>query len=104
MSTQSAIIAGPTAISLPPVLDIAAAAELKRELLEVLASGNSVNVDAGAVQRVTTPCLQVLASAARSIAQAGGGRMRLHSMKADLAENIRMLGLAEILNIGEGER
>lgn len=97
-------MASPITLSLPPVLDIAAAAELKRELLEILASGNPVNVDASAVQRVTTPYLQVLAAAARSIAQAGGGRMRLHSMKTELTETIRMLGLAEILNLGEGER
>lgn len=104
MSTQSTTMPGPVSISLPPVLDVAAAANLKRELLEVLASGNSVNIDAAAVQRITTPCLQVLAAAARSIAQAGGGRMRLHSVRTGLTETINMLGLAEILNTGEAER
>jgi len=104
VSSDSATMPGPATISLPSILDITAAADLKRELMEALASGGSLNVNAGAVQRVTTPCLQILAAAAKSVAQAGGGRFRLHSVPRGLSETIAMLGLEETFGIGEVER
>jgi anti-anti-sigma regulatory factor len=91
----------PPALKLPPVLDTAAAGELKRELLEALGSGGCINVDASAVQRITTPCLQIMAAAAKSAAQSGGGRLRLHSVPQIVSETIGMLGLAETLGTGE---
>lgn len=88
-------------LTLSPVLDIAAASELKQELLNAVASGGCINVDASAVQRITTPCLQVLAAAAKSTALAEGCRLRLHSVPHVLSETIRMLGLSETLGTGE---
>ena len=50
---------------LAPVLDLIQADSLKAQLLEAFAQGAPVMLDAGAVQRVSSPCLQVLVAAAR---------------------------------------
>jgi anti-anti-sigma regulatory factor len=52
-------------IKLVPVLDLTAAEPLQRELLSAFAEGGAVTVDASPVQRVSSPCLQVLAAAVR---------------------------------------
>ncbi|OJT96030.1 MAG: hypothetical protein BGN82_06865 [Alphaproteobacteria bacterium 65-7] len=54
----------PTLI-LAPVLDLVQADTLKAELLAAFAQGAPVTLEAGAVQRVSSPCLQVLVAAAR---------------------------------------
>ncbi|KAB2955643.1 MAG: STAS domain-containing protein [Rhizobiaceae bacterium] len=56
-------------ISLPPVMDITAAAPLTNEFL--LLRGKDVQVDASAVERVGGQCLQVLLSAAATWAHDG---------------------------------
>ena len=50
-------------ITLPPVLDLGAAEELRRTLGAGLTEGG-VRLDGADVERVATPCLQVLAAAA----------------------------------------
>lgn len=85
-------------VALPAVLDITAAAELKSVLLEALAGGGA-DVDARAVQRVTSPCLQVLVAAARDAASAE--RFRLHSVPEVLSEAIDRLALREVLGMEE---
>ena len=52
-------------IKLVPVLDLTAAEPLQRELLSAFADGGAVTLDASQVQRVSSPCLQVLVAAAR---------------------------------------
>lgn len=91
-------------IELPPVLDRAAAGALRQGLLEAVAAGGCINVDASAVQRITTPCLQVLAAASKSAALVDGCRLRLHSVPLVMSETIRMLGLAESVGTGEAWR
>ena len=104
MSDSSTTTMSTPQLKLPAVLDSAAAADLKRELLVALSSSNSINVDASLVQRVTTPSLQILAAAATSAAQAEKGRLRLHSVPRVLSEAINTLGLADALNIGEASQ
>ena len=50
---------------LAPVLDLTQADSLKAELLAAFAQGAPVALEAGAVQRVSSPCLQVLVAASR---------------------------------------
>ncbi len=50
-------------IALAPVLDLASASNLKQDLLEAFAGGDAVAIEAGEVQRVSSPCLQILAAA-----------------------------------------
>lgn len=49
-------------ITLDPVLDLTGAASLKQTLLEA----GQARIDASAVQRVTTPCLQILLAAVKA--------------------------------------
>ena len=91
-----------TKVALPPSLDIAAAADLKRALLEALAAEGNIDVDASAVQRIATPCLQILAAAANSIEPQSDRRFRLYSVPDPLCEAIERLGLAPALGTEEG--
>jgi anti-anti-sigma regulatory factor len=52
-----------TSLVLAPVLDLTAAPALKHDLLEAFAGGDAVTIDAGQVQRIASPCLQLLVAA-----------------------------------------
>jgi anti-anti-sigma regulatory factor len=52
-------------ITLPSDLDLAAAAELKRALVDALALGQGLAIDASDVQRALSPCLQLLVAAVK---------------------------------------
>lgn len=87
-------------IALPPVLDAAAAADLKPGFVAALAAGG-VQVEAGEVQRATTQGLQLLAVAARSYA-AEGAAFGFGTVAEPLREACTALGLASLLGL-EGE-
>lgn len=87
------------ALALPPVLDLTAAAELKKGLLEALAQPE-VSVDAAAVQRITTPCLQVLVAAVRDV-RAQGGVIKILNVPDSMLEPINTLGLSALLGLTE---
>src|SRR5262249_61613596 len=59
-----------------PVLDIRAAAPLRDGRQKALKRGKPVVLDAAQVDRLSTPCIQVLLAAGKS-AEAGGGRVIL---------------------------
>jgi anti-anti-sigma regulatory factor len=61
-------------LTLGPVLDIRAAAALRDGLQKALKRGKPVIVDAAQVDRVSTPCIQVLLAAGKS---AEGGACRI---------------------------
>ncbi len=56
-----------TRLVLTPVLDLRMAAPLRDRLMEALDLGHPLTLEAGAVERLTTPCLQVLVAAAHSL-------------------------------------
>lgn len=56
---------------LPAVMDIAATIALRRYFLDVFAEGSHAQVDASAVERVSTSGLQCLLSAQASFGEAG---------------------------------
>ncbi|MBU6472529.1 MAG: STAS domain-containing protein, partial [Alphaproteobacteria bacterium] len=58
-------------IAIPAILDAGAAVALLETLNEAFGAAEGVSIEAGEVQRVTTPGLQVLAVAARSFAARG---------------------------------
>ncbi|SOD90210.1 STAS domain-containing protein [Caenispirillum bisanense] len=59
-------------VTLPGTLDNGVAAPLKEAFLEALAAGKPVlAVEAGAVERLSTACIQVLIAAGRAAAEAG---------------------------------
>lgn len=63
--------AGRTLVTLPGTLDTAVAAPLKDALMEAVAAGRPVVVDASAVARLSTACIQVLIAGGRAVAGAG---------------------------------
>jgi len=89
---------GPSIVSLPPILDMAAAVELKTTLAAALAAGNAVQIDGGAVQRAATPVLQVLAAAATSFGERGTG-FAFGACAPALTEAVSTLGLGMALGI-----
>ncbi len=56
---------------LASVLDILVAAELREYLRESVIVGGRLEIDAGAVERMSTPCIQVLVAATRALAEKG---------------------------------
>lgn len=86
---------------LPPVLDLPAAHDLSMQLQEALAAPGRLIVDASNVQRFTTPCLQVLASAA--LPDSTGARIvTLRNLPDAMSDAVSMLGLSMALAV-EGE-
>lgn len=101
--TEMSTVEDGRVLVLPALLDLTHAAGLKTTLEEAVRSGGDLAVDASAVQRVTTPCLQVLASAMRSYAQLGGGALHFREVSPEFADTVRTLGLATMFNIPGGE-
>jgi anti-anti-sigma regulatory factor len=88
---------GEAPLILPPVLDLTAAEPLCSQLRAALDAG-PVLLDAGAVERIATPCLQVLAAAAAS-ARAQGLGFRLRDAGGVVAAAITALGLDAVLPV-----
>ena len=85
--------------TLPATLDLTTCPTLKTELLAALALGEGVEIDASKVQRVTSPCFQVLVAAARDFAQAGGPAMRLSQPSDALSQAAALLALSAELGL-----
>ena len=58
---------GTSRINLGPVLDIRAAEPLKDVLRKALSKGKPLAVDAASIERMSTPCIQVLIAAATAM-------------------------------------
>lgn len=86
-------------IALPAILDLTRVAELKVELEEALSRASDAVVDASEVQKVTSPCLELLVAAKRSFAEAGGIDLRLQSPSPAFIDTARTLGLADLLEL-----
>lgn len=91
----------PRSVVIPAILDAVAAAALLQTLNEALGAAEGVHIDAGDVQRVTTPGLQVLAAAARSFSEKGLA-FGYANPAPPLAEAAETLGLSRALGL-EGE-
>jgi len=89
-------------LKLPAILDLTQAAALKAELLAALAKGDGLDLDAGDVQRLTSPCAQVLASAVRAFAAAGGPSLVVSNASQSFHETVCGLALCEALGIARG--
>jgi anti-anti-sigma regulatory factor len=89
----------PTSIHLPPLLDLAAAEPLRRALAAAIADGG-IALDGAAVERVATPCLQILAAAAAACAKKLLP-FRLHHPSGALNDAITDLGLRQAIPIGD---
>ncbi len=86
-------------MSLPAVADLGHAGVLKTQLERGLASGCGVSVDGSAVQRISSPCLQVLVAGMNAFVEAGGPRMTIINPSAALLETVSTLGLTDVLRL-----
>lgn len=81
-----------TRVTLGPVLDIRAATALRDGLQKALKRGRPVIVDAAQVDRLSTPCIQVLLAAGRD-AGTGSCRMMLAQASDPFVAAFSDLGL-----------
>jgi len=86
-----------TQITLPGVLNLGIAEDLREKFIESLIVGNDITLDASNVETITTPCLQVLISAGQSIENAGNTLSIQNSSKAFIAA-LEDLGLNDIFD------
>lgn len=89
-------------ITLPAVLDLSAAGPLKAVFEEALAGGRPLAVDANGVERLSTPCIQVLI-AAEAAMKAAGLPFTLANPSDAFIDNFNDLGVFFILKQWEIE-
>lgn len=85
-------------LPLPASLDITLADRLHHSLLERIATERPLSVDGSEVERVSTPCVQLLVAAAAS-ARAHGLPFRISGASQVLTEAVRDLGLTRALGL-----
>ncbi|MDE2184131.1 MAG: STAS domain-containing protein [Alphaproteobacteria bacterium] len=88
-------------LALPAVADSLYAGPLKEELVRRLASNAPIDVDASAVQRIATTCLQVLLAANRRPAAAETNILSISGASAAFEEAVTLLGLRRELGMRE---
>ena len=94
--SPAAVLGAP--LQLGSSLDLTAAEPLHRELRDRLAQHGTLTIDASEVERVSTPCLQVLAAAVAS-ARALGGSVRFEAPSAVMSNAVRDLDLGRALGM-----
>lgn len=87
---------GVSRINLGDVLDITAAASLKAVLLKALDKGQPLVLDAGSVERLSTPCIQILLAGATALQTADLAFTLLRPSDAFI-DSLNELGLFPIL-------
>ncbi len=92
----------PKVLCLPKVLDMRAARSFKSKLEEPVKAGGSWQIDAGAVERVSTGCIQLLAAFFIAMKSSGANAGLVNPSKA-LASAIADLGLDEAAPIWKME-
>lgn len=88
-------------LSLPAVADLVEAGPLKARLEQALATGAVLTVDASAVQRISSPCLQVLVAGVVSFAKAGGPSLVIEEPSEAFSETVSTLGLMDALGLSK---
>lgn len=80
-------------LALPSVMDLLAAEPLRARLLAAITAHVPITLTAGDVERLSTPCAQVLLAAARS-AKAAAVSLRIVGGSADFLGAVEDLGLS----------
>jgi len=86
-------------VSLPAVADLLQANTLKAQLERVLASGSEMTIDASAVQRISSPFLQVLVAGVGTFKKAAGPSLTISNPSAAFLETVSTLGLKDALGL-----
>jgi anti-anti-sigma regulatory factor len=80
---------------LPPSLDLLGAKPLCQQLPAKVLSAEPILLDGSRVERISTPCIQILVAALKS-AEARGTPFRLSNPSTALAEALVDLGLQQV--------
>ncbi len=88
-------------VPLPAVADLVEAGPLKARLEQALAAGAGITVEASAVQRISSPCLQVLVAGVNSFAKAGGPSLVIADPSEAFCETVSVLGLMDALGLSK---
>ena len=88
-------------VTLPAVADLTYAGPLKEQLMQSFTAGTSVTIDASSVQRLSSPCLQVLVAGKQSFAKAGGASLVISKPSVAFRETVSVLGLMDALELGK---
>jgi chemotaxis protein CheX len=86
-------------MTLPAVVDLPFAATLKAQLVEGLAAGNGMSIDGSGVQRISSPCLQVLVAGMNAFA-VSGVPLAIVDPSPAFVETVSTLGLRDALRLG----
>ena len=92
---------GKPVLTLPGTADLTISQELKAALQSALAGGAGIDIDAGQVEKITTPCLQIVVSGAAAFAEAGGPAMRITNASPIFARAVSDLDFASVLILPE---
>ena len=84
-------------VTLLPILDMSASDEFLDVMKACVSAQNSIILDGEDVQRVSTPCVQVMLGAAKTVEDAGGS-FTIKNMSSDFERALRELGLAEYID------
>lgn len=82
-------------VVLPAILDMRGAWDLHAQLSAAVERGGDVRIDASAVDRISTPCVQVFLGAARTVERLGTGHgLRVIAASAAFQNAFADLGFA----------
>ncbi len=84
-------------ITLPSVLNLGVAEELREKFMQTLVVDSDITLDASDVSTLTTPCLQVLVSAGRTVEE-GGNSFSINNPSDAVKEAFDDLGLTDIFS------
>jgi chemotaxis protein CheX len=98
MDESGAVLSGH--ITLPAVADLVEAGPLKAQIEQHLVAGSGLQLDASAVQRISSPCLQVLVAGVTAFSKAGGPSLVIAEPSPAFLETATALGLGEALRLG----
>ncbi|WP_417797870.1 STAS domain-containing protein [Terasakiella pusilla] len=83
-------------LALLPILDMSAADSLLDALRSCVSSYSHLVLDASVVERISTPCIQVLLAAAFKV-EKNGGRFSMKNVSPTFERGMRDLGLSDYL-------
>jgi len=92
-------VMGNARLALPAVADLVQAEPLKAEIERHLAAGAGLEIDASVVQRISSPCLQVLVAGVAAFAKAGGPSCAITKPSQAFLETATVLGLGGPLRL-----
>jgi anti-anti-sigma regulatory factor len=101
MFTVTEAPGGKRQIALPANLDHAVAHDLRAALVECLARGQDIDVNASEVSRPSTPAMQVLVAAYSAAEDGKSGAMELIAPSQAFRDFAAMLALEEALGLTE---